>query len=176
MFKFNRILHRVLSCVLILCLTILCSCQSKAKFKYEYDANTYLIEDTPFEQVARKVMPTTSELENTKITHYEHIKQHSEEQLRISVVYSDENFQIAKQKIDEQYENQTDRASFYFDGMLYNAYLFYVDKGRYIMSYHICSDSNSISYILLENFDFEYLTVTQCFETTYGEHRITPIS
>ena len=176
MFKLNFILHRLLLCELLLCLIILCSCQSRNKFEYEYDADSYLTEANSFEKVARTVMPTTSELDNAKITHYEHIKHPLDEQLRISAVYSDENFQTTKQKIDEQYENQKGCVSFFFDGSLYNAYSFYAEKGYYIMSYHICSESNSISYILLENSDFEYLTVIQCFEITYGENRITPIS
>lgn len=180
MLKSNCLRHKGCLCVLILCLMILCSCQSGSDFEYyEYSADTYLTGDTPFENVARQTLPSISELKTAEVTYYEHVKQSNNERMHISVVYTDEDFDIAKQKIDEQYQKKEYwvlHGSFCFDGIPYKAYMFYVDEGRYIMAYHICSDSNSISYVLSEDWEYEFLTVAQGFEHTYGEHRITPMS
>ena len=157
----------------ILCITTLFSCTNKS-IVYEYDSSTYLKDDTPFNTTARTILPSNDKLKNAQITYYEH---NPNKNLRISVLYSEADFEIAKQELNILYEeNIKEFISFYFDGILYNGYMFYVEKERYIMSFHICSDSNMISYTLAEDFAFEYYTTLQAFEITYGEHRITPIS
>ena len=169
--KFYKILCLILS--LILCVINFFSCTKKT-IEYDYDSSTYLKDDTPFNTTARTILPSNDKLKNTQITYYEHIPNKS---LRISVVYSETDFQIAKQELNILYEeNIKEFISFYFDGMLYNGYMFYVNTERYIMAFHICSDSNIISYALAEDFAFEYYSIFQAFEITYGEDRIKPLS
>ena len=175
MIKKNIVILKLTCFILsfIICIITLFSCTNESII-YEYDNSIYLTDDTPFNTTARTILPSNDDLKNTQITYYEHIPNKS---LRISVVYSETDFQIAKQKLNVLYEeNIKEFISFYFDGMLYNGYMFYVNTERYIMAFHICSDSNIISYALAENFAFEYYSTLQAFEITYGEHRITPTS
>ncbi len=166
----------VIAVLFMVALVCFWATRSKEIHENEFNADTYLAGDSAFDRVAITVLPSSMALKNAQVTNYEYVKRRGEEWLCISIVYSEKNFEVAKQRAEGLYPNEKNKAgydTFYLDGQLYEAYMFYVDKGRYVMGYHIDTEQKAISYILSENPYYEYLTVVQSFETTFGESRIT---
>lgn len=164
----------LLICVIILVLisTVLYFLSLSTENFVKYDFETYLNKGTSFEQGASDVMPSKQSLENAQITFYQHTKHNDKETLRMSAVYSEQDFLEAKQKMDQQYQEHDIREAFYLDGLLYNCFVLYVNGETYALAYNICSDSLTISYIFDKDYQYAFMRPLYVFQHSYNEYRV----
>ncbi len=161
----SGVLRLVLLVVLIFLIMITSGCASKEQVSCDFDA--YLSGNTDFERKIEAVMPSKNELADSKIIYYvyydngEDISTFANSMIRLTVAYSDEDLQKAIQKIEElteEYYDDVMGGQFYYNGTLYKGFQFY-DNGYCALAYHICSDSNTISYIAFACDNLTYMDV-----------------
>ena len=185
---FMRTKRQFLKLVLLLCvisLIMITGCVGqKAQISYEFEA--YLSGDTAFEQKIVKFLPAKEDLTDAKVTYYMFYDDGMEDNfsfqynmLCLSVEYTDTNYTKATQKmkeLSEEYYNDIFGSHFYYNGILYEGFQIY-DEEYYALAYHICSDSNTVSYIAFSSGDLAYMNVKsalECFPYFETENQVVP--
>ena len=153
--------------LLILLLITMFGCTGE-KAHLSYDFDTYLSEDTVFEQKASIVLPSKKQLDNFKVADY-YLYDNSgssfqEGMLRLTVEYSDEKFANETQRLEELHneKNVGMGGQFHYNGTLYDSFqyrAFEDDIGYCALAYHSYSDSNTISYIVISCENLTYMSV-----------------
>ena len=173
--KNENIRKPLLICVIILLLFSVFIFFGRVGIILDNNFENYLIRDTDFEKAAATVMPTKQSLSNATIVFYEYEKISSDDQIiRLSVAYSEEEFNKSKLEIEEQYKKMTQNMNnpheddFYFDGIRYYCFTFY-DNGYCAMAYHICPETRTISYLFCKNFDLQTMTVEAALTSSYSD-------
>ena len=106
--KNENIRKPLLICVIILLLFSVFIFFGRVGIILDNNFENYLIRDTDFEKAAATVMPTKQSLSNATIVFYEYEKISSDDQIiRLSVAYSEEEFNKSKLEIEEQYKKMT---------------------------------------------------------------------
>ena len=152
--------------LILLLITIIGCTGEKAHISYDFD--TYLSEDTIFEQKASIVLPSKKQLEKFKVADY-YLYDNSgssfqEGMLRLTVEYSDEKFANETQRLEELHNEKSVGMGGQFDynGTLYDSFqyrAFEDDIGYCALAYHSGSDSNTISYIVISCENLTYMSV-----------------
>lgn len=128
-----------------------------------YNFDTYLTANSSFEKNIATVMPSKEDLINTKVLYYIYYNGDNEgifrnTMLRLTVEYSDEDFAKAVQTMKVHWESHHGM-QFYYNGILYDGFMFH-NHGDYCgIAYHICTDLNTISYIAFVNDELSYMNV-----------------
>ena len=159
--------------IIISCTVYICVQSVNPKNFDRNDFDTYLKNGTDFEVKASGVMPSRASLEDTLIVFYE-FSHYSDKMLRLTAIYSQDDFADAKAALKAQIEKKGDCCfeTFYLDGELYQSYMFYDGGSAYAMAYSIDADERKISYMLYEGENLQYMTIADALSLYCGEHRI----
>ena len=173
-------------CFLIIVSICVVSCQDSDNI-VSYDFDMYLKNGTYFEETASMVMPSKDSLNNAEIVFYE-FQHYSDKILRLIVNYQENDFSLAQKKLNEQHNELKSPLyvkiplyeKFYFEDRLYCCYIFYNyhndNLKSYAIAYSISADEKSISYILYESFDLQFMNASDALSLYYGENKIFPVS
>ena len=152
---------------LVIFLLLITGCQEENKL-ISYDVHTYLSCNTDFEKKASIVLPSTEDIEDSEIVYFA-IYDNSgasfqEGMLRLTVKYSNESFLNESNRLETLFETKNIgmEESFYFDETLYKSFqyqAFESDIGYCALAYHIHSNSNSISYVVISCENLTYMSV-----------------
>lgn len=135
------------------------------------DFENYLSDGTEFSKTASTVMPSKQELADAKIL-YCFYEKHGKDNdilgihtrmLCLTVKYSDEKFQSESLRLEALNEEHDGGMSsqFYLNGIFYKGFEYEYENG---LAYHICSDTNTISYIAFRTQDLQYMEVKYALE------------
>lgn len=169
MFKYTaeKLFKYILCFLLILSIGIICSgCKNNITITSDFD--TYLKSDSTFNKNIKGVLPSQEELKNAKIVFYmlyddnDTEEAFAESMIRLTVKYSADDFEKAKNKM-EQLSGGNTHSSFYYDGVLYKGAIYYND-GYYAIAYSACSDAQTVSYIALNTFNLAFMDVPSALE------------
>ena len=175
----------------IIALLGLSGCASKEQISYDFD--TYLSCNTSFEKNYKLVMPSKDKLNDATVLYYVYYDSKNtvtqpDRMIQMTVKYSDELFVSEKQGLEEKIiepDASFETEEFYFNGSLYQGSLFYnveanndefedtYNDGYFAFAYNVCTTSNTISYLVFESEDLQYmdmqsaLTLFPQFEGNY---------
>ena len=152
---------------LVISLLLITGCREQNEL-ISYDIDSYLSCNTNFEKKASVVLPSKKDIEDSKIVYYalydDSGASFQEGMLRLTVEYSNEKFLNASNRLEELFETKNIGMgeSFYYDGTLYNSFQYQAfdsDVGYCALAYHISSNSNTISYIVISCENLTYMSV-----------------
>lgn len=163
----NRKCLNFTTLVLVISLLLITGCREENE-RISYDLHTYLSCNTNFEKKASVVLPSKKDIEDSKTVYYalydDSGASFQEGMLRLTVEYSNERLLNESNRLKELFETKSIgmAGSFYYDGILYNSFqyqAFESDIGYCALAYHICSNSNTISYIVISCENLTYMSV-----------------
>lgn len=159
--------------LLILLISFICSgCNKNKDIVLTSDVNTYLKGSSSFNENIKNILPSQEELANAKIVFYmlynnnEKEETFSENMIRMSVKYSAEDFEKTRKKMEqlsEKHKSSTMSSCFYYDGVLYNGFIF-INDGYCAVAYNACSDTQTLSYIAFDSFNLQFMNVQSALE------------
>lgn len=165
--KFKREFFKFALLILVISLTMITGCFWK-KSQISYDFSTYLSYNTNFEKKASIVLPSKKEIEDSKVVYYAFYdnsgSSFQEGMLRLTVEYSNEKFINETWRLEEIFKtkNLGMGGRFYYNGNLYDSFQYKAvetDNEYCALAYHICSSSNTISYIVFSCENLTYMSV-----------------
>ncbi len=166
--------------LLFICLIVLfCFSGCGAKQQISYDFDTYLSYNTSFEKNYKLVMPSKDELKNATVLYYVYYDSGTtmvqpDRMIQMTVQYSEDQFVNERQELEQittEYDSSCEIENFYLNSMLYKGFNFYnydarddefedtYNDGYCAFAYHVCTDSNTISYIAFESDDLQYMNM-----------------
>jgi hypothetical protein len=168
--------------VLVICFAIFIYQKTKSFTTTDFDF--YLRNGTYFEESASLILPSKDALENAQILTYEYDYQYGvffggEKMLRLSAVYSEEDFFEAQNAIEEKYlqVEGLDLEKVCLNEELYHCYVFYNNSSNsvnaYAMAYNIDAEERKISYILYESFDVQIMSASSALSLYYSNNKIS---
>ena len=168
----GNFLRCVVAVSMILLISFTCSgCNKNKNIILTSDANTYLKENSSFNEKVKNILPSQEELKNAKILFYmlyDNRKEDafSENLLRMTVEYSVDDFVKARKKMEElseKYNSPSMSSSFYYDGVLYDGFMIFND-GYCAIAYSACSDTQTLSYIAFNSYNLQFMNVQSALE------------
>ena len=114
------------------------------------------------------MLPPKKDLEDSKIVYYAFMDNSGasfqEGMLRLTVEYSKERLLSESNRLEELFETKNIgmAESLYYDGIPYNSFQYQAfdsDVGYCALAYHISSNSNTISYIVISCENLTYMSV-----------------
>lgn len=174
----------LLACTCILVFWSIYSFGSWTKI-VENDFSTYMIEDLEHTEL---YMPSKESLTTAKIVAYEDTKNVFDDyrMIKFTAQYSNEDFLIAKEKMDDQYQTYItqesystafDDVDFYLDGHRFFCVMEQNGVKGYAVAYHASSESNSITYLFFED-DIGLFSWAADIDlmTVIGKDRVIPLN
>lgn len=166
--------------LLFICLMVLfgfSGCDAKEQISYDFD--TYLSFNTSFEKNIKLVMPSKDELKDATVLCYVYYDSNTtkiqpDRMIQMTVQYSKDQFAKENQELEQvttKYDLSCEIENFYYNSNLYKGFVFYnydarddefedtYNDGYCAFAYHVCTDLNTISYIVFESDDLEYMNM-----------------
>ena len=161
--------------LILICWLMIARGCSHNKNEVTYNFDTYLTENSSFEKNIATVLPSKEDLANTKILYYIYCQNETltfeNKMLHLTVEYSDENFAKALQTMQTNWETHYYESAgkpFYYNGIRYDGFAFYNHGDFCGIAYHVCTDSNTISYIAFVNDELGFMSVAAALNSCLG--------
>ena len=173
-------MHKFFRMILLFVFLVFLLSSCSVKEQITYDFSTYLSGNSDFENDAALVLPSKDDLINAEILYYMHYynvtymyyynvtsnqiyDSPSDERrmIQLTVKYTDEDFEDAVSSIEQKsefYYSKAMSSQFYYKDLFYNGFEFH-NNDYCACAYNICSDTNTISYIVFTCNELSFMNV-----------------
>lgn len=165
-------MHKFFRMILLFVLLVFLLSSCSVKEQITYDFSTYLSGNSDFENDAALVLPSKDDLINAEVLYYmyyynvtlDHIYDSLSDERRmiqLTVKYPDEDFEDAVSSIEQKsefYYSKAMSSQFYYKDLFYNGFEFH-NNDYCACAYNICSDTNTISYIVFACNELSFMNV-----------------